>query len=83
MSVPFFESQPKVLWGIYNETCRWWYMEPLYPPREEGRGPAMVLQLGVSMSPEITILLHKSIDTFAAAILFYCKFWLFENFTRV
>lgn len=49
-------------------------MEPLYPPREEGRGPAMVLQLGVSVSPEITILLHKSIDTFAAAILFYCKF---------
>lgn len=58
-------------------------MELLYPPREEGRGPAMVLQLGVSISPEITILFHRSIDTFAVAILFHCKFLLFENFMCV
>lgn len=75
-SVPFLENQPQVLWGIYNETCRWWYVEPLYPPREEGRkGPCHGAEIGCESVTWNHRLFHKSIDTFAVAILFYCKFY--------
>lgn len=48
-------------------------------------------QLGVSVSPETTILFHSPnlilyvwlFDIIAVVILFYCKFLLFENFTRL
>lgn len=77
-SVPFLENQPQVLWGIYNETCRWWYVEPLYPPREEGRGPAMVLRLGVRVSPEITVCFISRLTLLLLPFYFTVSFTIWE-----